>query len=59
MANGPIAKDGNTTRHVLEVLDEMEPDFRHLEGLITGFQIFGEAGDPIEPIAASSNPSWP
>jgi len=54
MANGRIGKDGKTTRQVLEALDDMEPDLRYLEGMITAFQIFGEAGDSIEPIAVSS-----
>ena len=32
----------------------MEPDLRHLAGLITAFRILGEADDAIEPVAVSS-----
>jgi hypothetical protein len=32
----------------------MEPDLRHLAGLITAFRILGEADDSIEPVAVSS-----
>lgn len=42
------------TGAVLGALDEMEPDLRHLDGLITAFRILGEAGDSIEPVAVSS-----
>jgi hypothetical protein len=38
----------------LGALDEMEPDLRHLEGLIAAFRILGEADDSIEPVAISS-----
>ncbi len=39
---------------VLGALDEMEPELRHLDGLITAFRILGEADDSIEPVAVSS-----
>jgi len=54
MTKGRIATDRKTIGLALEALDDMEPDLHHLEGLITVFQILGEAGDSIEPIAVSS-----
>lgn len=53
MRTGPVA-GGSTAGSVLGALDDMEPDLRHLNGLITAFRILGEADDSIEPVAVSS-----
>lgn len=42
------------TGAVLSALDELEPELRHLVGLITALRILGEANDSIEPVAVSS-----
>ncbi len=54
MAKGEAAADGMTVGQALGALDEMEPELRHLGGLIAAFRILGEAGDSIEPVAVSS-----
>lgn len=54
MVKGRLGKDGSAASRVLGALDDMEQDLHHLEGLITTFQILGEAGDSIEPVAVSS-----
>jgi hypothetical protein len=54
MAKGQVVAGGTMTGSVLGTLDEMEPDLRHLAGLITAFRILGEADDSIEPVAVSS-----
>ena len=42
------------TGAVLSALDDMEPELRHLDGLMTAVRILGEADDSIEPAAISS-----
>lgn len=54
MAKKPITKGSKTVCSVLNALDDIEPDLRHLCGLIATFRILGEADDPIEPVAISS-----
>lgn len=54
MAKGQVATDGTTMGSALGALDEMEPELRHLDGLIAAFRILGEADDSIEPVAVSS-----
>jgi hypothetical protein len=54
MAKRQIAKGGRTARSPLDALDDIEPELRHLHGLIAAFRIPGEAGDAIEPVAVSS-----
>jgi hypothetical protein len=43
-----------TVGSALGALDEMEPELRHLGGLIAAFRILGEADDSIEPVAVST-----
>jgi hypothetical protein len=43
-----------TVDSALDALDAMEPELRHLDGLIAAFRILGEADDSIEPVAVSS-----
>jgi hypothetical protein len=38
----------------VDALDDIEPDLRHLDGLIAAFRILGEVDDSIEPVAVSS-----
>lgn len=54
MAKGQGSAGEMMTSAVLGALDQMEPDLRHLDGLITAFRILGEADDSIEPVAVSS-----
>ena len=54
MAKGQDSVGEMMTGAVLGALDQMEPDLRHLDGLITALRILGEAGDSIEPVAVSS-----
>ena len=54
MAKGQSATGGTAGSLVLGALDEMEPDLRHLDGLIAALRILGEADDSIEPVAVSS-----
>ena len=54
----PTNKTAAGRRHDLETivhtLDEMEPELRHLAGLVMALRILGEADDAIEPLAISS-----
>lgn len=54
MAKGQGSAGEMLTSAVLGALDRMEPDLRHLDGLIRAFRILGEADDSIEPVAVSS-----
>ncbi len=54
MAKGQNTADQTTPESAVGALDEMEPELRHLDGLITALRILGEADDSIEPIAMSS-----
>lgn len=54
MVKGQGSAEELMTGAVLGALDQMEPDLRHLDGLITAFRILGEADDSIEPVAVSS-----
>ncbi len=38
----------------MDTLDGMEPELRHLAGLVMTLRILGEANDSIEPLAISS-----
>jgi hypothetical protein len=53
MAKG-LGSAGEMSSAVLGALDQMEPDLRHLDGLIAALRIMGEANDSIEPVAVSS-----
>jgi hypothetical protein len=54
MATGKNAERAPSTGAVLEALDDIEPELRHLDGLVTAFRILGEADDAIEPVAVSA-----
>jgi hypothetical protein len=54
MAKRRVAVGGTMTGSALSALDDMEPELRHLAGLITALRILGEADDCIEPVAISS-----
>lgn len=54
MAKKRPAKSETTVNPAVIALDDMEASLRHLDGLLTTFQILGEAGDSVEPIAISS-----
>lgn len=54
MAKGKNAVGGAATDVVIGALDGIEPELRHLDGLITTLRILGEADDFIEPVAISS-----
>lgn len=54
MAKRQIAADRMAVGSALGALDEMEPDLRHLVGVLTAFRILGEAADSIEPVTVSS-----
>lgn len=54
MAKGRVTTGGIQSCSVIGALDDMEPQLRHLNGLMTAFRILGEAGDSIEPVAVSS-----
>jgi len=54
MAKGRKSADRTIAESVVGALDEMEPELRHLDGLITALRILGEADDSIDPIAVSS-----
>ena len=54
MTKRRVAVAGTMTGSVLGALDGMEPELRHLNGLIAVFRILGEADDSIEPVVVSS-----
>jgi hypothetical protein len=54
MAKGKTTEAGAATGIALDTLDGIEPELRHLHGLITACTILGEADDSIEPVAIAS-----
>ncbi len=54
MTHGRHKSDSVAAKSALGALDAIEPELRHLDGLITVLRVLGEATDSIEPVAISS-----
>ena len=54
MAKGRKLADRAMSKSALGALDAIEPELRHLNGLISALSILGEATDSIEPVAIFS-----
>ncbi|KQZ93245.1 hypothetical protein ASD64_19150 [Mesorhizobium sp. Root157] len=56
-----MAKDRGQTEEltfkncgIVDAVHRMEPELQHLAGVLATLQIFGEAGDSIEPVALAA-----
>jgi hypothetical protein len=51
---GAECEGWTTACSTLDALDDIEPELRHLYGLVAAFRMLGDADDAIEPVAVSS-----